>query len=178
MKKVNVNYEKLYYGFPVVLVSYYDTDGTPNVTTVSSSYTLKDMMALGFSSKGHAIKRIKEGMDFVVNIADSSMVEAVNFSGSKTGAECKKFDSIGLTPVASDAVHAPVIKECPISIECSLTDVIESGNHIGITNILAKIKGRLVAEEYLNSVGRLNVSAFDTISYIGDGDSRGFRNMK
>lgn len=178
MKKVNVNYEKLYYGFPVVLVSYYDTDGTPNVTTVSSSYTLKDMMALGFSSKGYGIKRIKEVSDFAVNIVDSSMEEAVNFCGGKTGAECKKFDSIGLTPIASEIIHAPVIKECPISIECSLTDVIESENHIGITNILAKIKGRLVAEEYLNGEGRLNVSAFDDILYIGDGASRGFRNMK
>ncbi|MGC6177078.1 flavin reductase family protein [Lacrimispora sp. 38-1] len=178
MKKVNVNYEKLYYGFPVILVSYYDTDGTPNVTTVSSSYTLKDMMALGFSSKGHAIKRIKEVSDFVVNLADSSMAEAVNFCGSKTGAECKKFDSIGLTPISSKVIHAPVIEECPISIECSLTDVIESGNYIGITNILAKIRGRLVAEEYLNITGRLHVSAFDNILYIGDGDSRGFRNMK
>ncbi|MTK10236.1 MAG: flavin reductase family protein [Hungatella sp.] len=178
MKKVNVNFEKLYYGFPVVLVSYYEKDGTPNVTTVSSSYTLKDMMALGFSSKGYGIKQIKEVSDFVVNIADSSMEEAVNFCGSKTGAECKKFDSIGLTPVASEVIHAPVIKECPISFECSLTDVIESENHIGITNILAKIKGRLVAEEFLNREGRLNVSVFDDILYIGDGASRGFRNMK
>jgi len=178
MKKVNVNYEKLYYGFPVVLVSYYDTDGTPNVTTVSSSYTLKDMMALGFSSKGYGIKRIKEVSDFVVNIVDSSMEEAVNVCGGNTGAECKKFDSIGLTPIASEVIHAPVIKECPISIECSLTDVIESENHIGITNILAKIKGRLVAEEYLNRQGRLNVSAFDNILYMGDGVSRGFRNIK
>ena len=129
-------------------------------------------------SKGYGIKRIKEVSDFVVNIVDSSMEEAVNFCGGKTGAECKKFDSIGLTPIASEVIHAPVINECPINIECSLTDVIESENHIEITNILAKIKGRLVAEDYLNRQGRLNVSAFDDILYMGDGASRGFRNMK
>nr|WP_314459607.1 flavin reductase family protein [uncultured Clostridium sp.] len=178
MRKVNVDYEKLYYGFPVILVSYYDTDGTPNVTTVSSSYTLKDMMALGFSSKGYALNRIREVSDFVVNVPDSSLAEAVNFCGSKTGAEYKKFESISLTPAPSKVVHAPVIEECPISIECSLTDIIESENHKGITNILAGIKGRLVSEKYLNSAGRLNVSAFDDILYIGDGDSRGFRDMK
>ncbi len=129
-------------------------------------------------SKGYGIKRIKEVSDFVVNIVDSSMEEAVNFCGGKTGAECKKFDSIGLTPIASEVIHAPVINECPINIECSLPDVIESENHIEITNILAKIKGRLVAEDYLNRQGRLNVSAFDDILYMGDGASRGFRNMK
>ena len=46
MKKENVYYDKLYYGFPIVLVSYYDTDGTPNVTTISSSYTLKNAKSL------------------------------------------------------------------------------------------------------------------------------------
>lgn len=178
MKKVNVYYDKLYYGFPIVLVSYYDTDGTPNVTTISSSYTLRDMMALGFGSKSYGLNRIKEVSDFVVNIVDSSQVEAVNFCGKNTGAECKKFDSIHLTPVPSKVVSAPIIEECPISIECRLTDVIESENHMGITNILAKIKGRLVAESYLNDSGRLKVSAFDDLFYVGDGDSKGYRNMK
>jgi hypothetical protein len=56
--------------------------------------------------------------------------------------------------------------------------VIESQNHYGITNILAKIKGRLVAESYLNEAGRLNPNAFDEVLYIGDGDSKGFRFMK
>ena len=178
MKKEDVYYDKLYYGFPIVLVSYYDTDGTPNVTTISSSYTLKDMMALGFSTKGYALNRIKEVSDSVVNVVDSSQVEAVNFCGNNTGAECKKFDSIHLTPVPSKVVNAPIIEECPISIECRLTDVIESENHMGITNILAKIKGRLVSEAYLNDSGRLNESAFDNLFYVGDGDSKGYRNMK
>lgn len=38
MEKVKVEYEKLYYGFPVVLISYYDQEGKPSVTTLSSSY--------------------------------------------------------------------------------------------------------------------------------------------
>lgn len=29
MEKVKVEYEKLYYGFPVVLISYYDQEGRP-----------------------------------------------------------------------------------------------------------------------------------------------------
>ncbi|WP_077610358.1 flavin reductase family protein [Clostridium sp. Marseille-P2415] len=178
MKKVNVDYEKMYYGFPVILVSYYDKTGTPNVTTISSSYTLKDMVALGFSSKGHAIGQIKEMSDFVINIADSRLVEAVDFCGKNSGAVCKKFESLNLTPVPSAAVNAPVIEECPVSIECTLTDVIESENYKGITNVLARIKGRLVAETYLDANGRLNVSEFDDILYIGDGVNRGYRYMK
>ena len=44
--KISVDYKKLYYGFPVILISFYDKDGNPNVTTLSSSYTLTDMVAV------------------------------------------------------------------------------------------------------------------------------------
>lgn len=73
MEKINVNYEKMYYGFPVILISFFDKNGLPNVTTLSSSYSLKDMVVLGFSSKGYAINQIKEVRDFVINIPDSSL---------------------------------------------------------------------------------------------------------
>ncbi len=68
MEKINVNYEKMYYGFPVILISFFDKNGLPNVTTLSSSYSLKDMVVLGFGSKGYAINQIKEVRDFVINI--------------------------------------------------------------------------------------------------------------
>lgn len=42
MKKLRVDYRKMYYGFPVILVSFYDENGVPNVTTLSSSYSLMD----------------------------------------------------------------------------------------------------------------------------------------
>lgn len=32
MKKINVNYEKMYYGFPVILISFYDAyEGVTNI---------------------------------------------------------------------------------------------------------------------------------------------------
>ncbi|SEW43106.1 flavin reductase family protein [[Clostridium] fimetarium] len=178
MKKVKVNYEKLYYGFPVILLSYYDKDGIPNVTTISSSYTLKDMVALGFSCGGYAINQIKEVSDFVINIVDSKLVQEAEFCGKNTGSVCKKFESLNLTPIPSEVVNAPIIDECPISIECTLTDVFESQNHKGITNILASIKGRVISESYIDEKGRIKVSEFDNILYIGDGVNRGYRYMK
>lgn len=178
MEKINVNYEKLYYGFPVILVSFYDKNGVPNVTTLSSSYTLKDLVVLGFSSKGYAINQLKEVNDFVINIPESALVSEVDFCGTHSGYKCKKFDSVKLTPVKSKVVNAPIIEECPISIECTLTDVIERDSYAGITNILATIKGRLISKEYLDDKDRINPSKFDEILYIGDGVNRGYRYMK
>ena len=124
MKKIKVNYEKMYYGFPVILISYYDEKGYANVTTLSSSYTLKDMVALGFSSKGYAIKQIKEVSDFVINIPDQTLLNEIEFCGKNTGENCKKFEHLNLTPLASETVNAPLIQECPVSLQSTLTDVL------------------------------------------------------
>lgn len=175
MDKVRVNYEKMYYGFPVILISYYDKEGNANITTLSSSYTLKDMVMLGFSSKGYAISQIKEVSDFVINIADSILMEEINICGKNTGAECMKFDKANLTPIPSEVINAPIIAECPISIECTLTDIIESDNYKGITNVLATIKGRLVAESKLDENGRMKLSELNNIFYFNDGVNRGFK---
>lgn len=178
MEKLAVNYEKLYYGFPVILVSFYDINGLPNVTTISSSYTLKDMVVLGFSSKGYAVNQINKVRDFVINVPDRSMLDAINYCGSHTGYDLSKFDNVNLTHVKSPSVNAPMIEECPVAIECTLTDVIEREQFKGITNILAQIKGRYVAKDYLNDEGGLQSSEFDNVLYIGDGRKKAFRYMQ
>ena len=47
---------KLYYGFPVILLGYKDANFKYNFTTNSSSYTLGDMMVIGFHSRSNAAK--------------------------------------------------------------------------------------------------------------------------
>lgn len=175
MEKTRVNYSKMYYGFPILLVSFYDVNGIPNVTTLSSSYTLTDMIALGFSKSGYAINQIKKVKDFVINIPDRSLMREIDFCGSASGKDTKKFDLVNLTPIKSDVVKAPVIAECAISIECSLTDIIENDEYPNITNILAKIKGRIVSNELLDKEGYLVYEKLDPVLYVGDTAKRVYR---
>ncbi|MBY0011972.1 flavin reductase family protein [Paenibacillus typhae] len=178
MKKVAVDYEKMYYGFPVILISFYDADGKPNVTPISSSYSLKDMMMLGFSSKGYAVKKIKAVRDFVINIPGRSLMDAITYCGAHSGQELSKFDHVDLTHEQAHTVNAPVIRECPVAIECTMIDVIEHDQFKGITNILAKIQGRYVAGNVLNEEGGLQASELDNILYFGDGRQKSFRFMQ
>lgn len=77
-----------------------------------------------------------------------------------------------------EIINAPIIEECPIAIECSLTDIIERDAYKGVTNILGIIKGRLISKEYLDEHDRLNFSKFDNLLYFGDGINKGYRYMK
>ena len=145
------------------------------MTTLSSSYTLMDMVVLGFGSKGYAINQIKAVKDFVINIPDNSLMKEIDFCGANSGHEHKKFDLVNLTPVKSKVVNAPIIKECPIAIECTLTDVIEKEYYKGITNILANIKGRCISREYLDADGQLKYSAVNNVLYVGDDKNKVYR---
>lgn len=175
MEKVQVNIEKLYYGFPVVLISYYDQNGVPNITTLSSVYTLKDMVVLGISSKGYAGQQIKLVKDFVINIPDRNLEKQIALCGSNSGRDVKKFDLSSLTPVKSAVVNAPVIQECSIAIECTLTEVIEHEKFAGLTNLIAQIKGRCADQDYVTSEGGLDLSKMNPVLYFGDGKTKGFK---
>jgi len=175
MKKLRVNFRKMYYGFPVFLVSFYDENGVPNVTTLSSSYSLMDMMSLGFGRKGYAINQIKKVKDFVINIPDRSIMKEIDFCGFASGHDTQKFDMVNLTPIKSEVVNAPIIDECPVSIECTLTDVIETDNYPHITNILAKIKGRCISKDLLDEENHLIYAELDPVLYVGDSSKRAYR---
>ena len=76
------NYEtsKLYYGFPVILLGYKDANFKYNFTTNSSSYTLGDMMVIGFHSRSNAAKQITNFKEFV---------DAPLFTACPISIECK-----------------------------------------------------------------------------------------
>jgi len=77
------NYEtsKLYYGFPVILLGYKDANFKYNFTTNSSSYTLGDMMVIGFHSRSNAAKQIMNFKEFTVNVPGEDLMNEIEVGG-------------------------------------------------------------------------------------------------
>jgi len=57
---------------------------------------------------------------FVVNMATEDLVDAMNATSVNLPPEGNEFDYAGLTPIASDFIKAPRVKESPVSMECEL----------------------------------------------------------
>ena len=55
---------------------------------------------------------------------------------------------------ASKLDYAPIIEECPVNIECKVTEIKELGSH---HMFLAKVEAVQVGEEYLDEKGRLQL---------------------
>lgn len=175
MDKRKVNYEKLYYGFPITLASYYDEKGMPNITTISSTFSLRNMMCLGFGRTDYALDQIKKIKDFVINIPDRNFMKEIDFCGHTSGTEYNKFEQTGLTPVKSDNINAPRIQELPISIECTLKDIIEKDYFEKYTLVLAEVKGRYISSNLIGSEDELLYSSLDPVLYVGNGHRGAYR---
>jgi flavin reductase (DIM6/NTAB) family NADH-FMN oxidoreductase RutF len=175
MQKIKVNYEKLCYGFPIVLASYYDEKGMPNITTISSTISMRDLICLGFSRKSHALEQIQKIKDFIINIPDRNFIKEIDFCGHTSGAEINKFELTGLTPVKSDNINAPHINEMPISIECTIKDIIEKDYFEKYTLALAEVKGRYISSDLIDNQDQFLYDHLDPVLYVGNGNRGAYR---
>jgi flavin reductase (DIM6/NTAB) family NADH-FMN oxidoreductase RutF len=105
---------------------------------------------------------IMERGEFVINLPTSSMAKIVDICGMKSGAKVNKARLCGLTLVPSDTVKAPTIEECPLSLECRVTETKILGSH---TMFLAEVTGVSVDERYVDSKGKLNLQQAGLLAY-------------
>jgi len=87
-------------------------------------------VGISVGQKGFSGNAIKENKNFTVNIASAEIMAEADFCGITSGKDTDKFKETGLTKMPSHIVESPIIKECPINIECKLVE----HNLIGNTN--------------------------------------------
>ena|SRR3989338_8170858 len=79
------------------------------------------------SRLSHSI--IKSTREFVVNIPMRNLLKEVDQCGSISGRKADKFQLCNFHKEKALNVAAPLIKECPVNIECRLKEVIALGSH-------------------------------------------------
>ena len=120
------------YPLPAVMVSCGATPDEYNIITISWTGTICTEPAMCYISvrpERHSYEIIKRTGEYVINLTTSKLARATDWCGVKSGAEYKKFEATGLTPVAATKVKAPLIKESPVNIECIVKDIKELGTH-------------------------------------------------
>lgn len=172
MKKLNFNTEKFYYGFPVYLLGYKDSNYGYNFSTMSSSYTLGDMVVVGMFKYGNALKEIRKHKSFTINLPTKSQLEAIEVGAKNSGKD--KFNIIEhLEYTISNKVNAPIIKQSMVTIECAVISINEPDEFENFVNITAKIKGRLINSNLLKD-GKIDENLFSPVIFMADQYNRFF----
>ena len=102
----------------------------------------------------HSYNIIKESGEFVINLTPASLIKTADYCGIYTGAKVDKFAKCGLTKTEASQVSVPLIEECPLSLECRVTDIIPLGSH---HMFLADIVAVDVDDSLLDKDGKLHL---------------------
>ena len=125
MEKIKLGAKNLLYPMPTTLVGTL-VDGKPNFLAIAwcGIVAAKPPMISVCSSKRHFSNAgIHETGTFSVNIPSAEMVKAADYCGIVSG---RKDDKSGLFEVFyGELGSAPMIKACPINMECRVVRVID-----------------------------------------------------
>lgn len=137
---------------PRVLVSCRGTNGENNALAVAyccnCSYD-PPMVMVGIVPSRHSYRMIKETGCFVVNLPSRENKALFDYLGSHSGRDEDKLHKAGARIRNGEKVNAPMLDDCPVNIECTVTGSIVTGSHEMFT---AKIEcihadGRFVKDD-------------------------------
>ena len=110
----------------------------------------------------HSYELLKKYREFVINLATADMARVVDYVGIYTGAKVKKFEKCKLTLTKSEHIGAPTIAECPVAIECRVTEILPMGSH---DVFIADILGFTCDEKIVSGDGKLNFDKANLLAY-------------
>ena len=110
----------------------------------------------------HSYGMLKEGGEFVINLPSVSLAREVDYVGIYTGAKVDKFEKCSLTKQKSEKVAPPTIAECPIALECRVSEILPMGSH---DVFVADILSVSCKEEIMDSEGKMHFERANLLAY-------------
>lgn len=165
MNKVELKGSVILNPVPVVLVTSRNSNGNTNVFTVGWTGTINTkppMLYISIRPERLSYEYIKETMEFVINLPNSNLVKAVDYCGVKSGRTNDKFTEMGFTLTESTKVSVPYIDECPVNIECKVTNIISLGTH---DMFVAEVLCSHVNENLFDEKGKIHFEKANMMAY-------------
>ena len=164
MAKVNWKGGALLSPVPAVLVTCADKE-RQNVCTIAWTGILntkppKTYISVRPTRLTHEI--ITKSREFCINLPSSKLVRIVDLCGVKGGRDMDKMKLLDINSEECVKIACPRITECPVSIECRVTDVVPLGSH---DMFIADIVSVGVDERLLDQNGRLRLEKAGLFAY-------------
>ncbi|MBE6358823.1 MAG: flavin reductase family protein [Lentisphaerae bacterium] len=151
---------------PVVLVGCGDGKNFKyNCLTVAWAGTLSSnppMVGIGIRPERYSRGLIESSGVFTVNMPTAAMAEKVDYCGVVSGRDVDKFAKCGFTAAAGSKVDAPIITECPISLECKVKHSLSLGSHI---LYIGEVLAVQISSEFIDGKNHFDVEKADLLAY-------------
>ena len=161
------------YTIPAVMVSCAQEGKADNIFTVAWTGTVctnPPMAYISVRPSRHSYDMIKSTGEFVINLTTKDLVKATDYCGVRSGREVDKFKEMNLHKEPATHVSVPLIKECPVNIECKVREIKELGSH---HMFLADVVGVDIDPAYMDETGKFRLNESGLIIY-SHGEYYGF----
>lgn len=163
--KISIPKKTLLYTHPVFIIGSYDKEGVPNIMAASWGgicCSEPPCVSVSLRAATYSYSNILENRAFTVNVPTAQQVNEADYTGIYSGKNENKFESLGLTPLKSDKVNAPYVKEFPLSMICKVVETHDLGLHL---QFIGEVIENLVDEEYLGENGLPDIRKIQPFIY-------------
>lgn len=147
MSKIKIKPNISPFPMPVAIIGALVND-RPNFMTVAWFNRLNGkppIWGIAFGKKQYTLEGIKENKNFSINIPNVNLVKKVDYCGIVSG---RKVDKSKLFNIFyGELESAPMVQECPLSLECQVYEIIELP---GITLILGEVIAAYTEKQYMS----------------------------
>lgn len=175
MKK-SIGAKTMIYPTPVVVVGTYDKDGKANVMTAAWAgicCSMPPCIGVSLRKATYTYGNIMDRKAFTVSVPAEEYAKQADYFGIVSGRDVDKFSSAGLTPVKSELVDAPYVKEFPLVLECRLLNTVEIGLHTQFIGEIVDVKAdaEVLADDGMPNIEKIRPMIFapERRSYHGVG---------
>ncbi len=150
MTKKTLNPQPLLWAHPTVLVGAV-VDGKPDFATVAWTGVAASnppTVTVALQHHRHSLKGIRQHDQFSINIPSTALVKEADYCGLISGSKTDKAADCGFKVFYGKLDKAPLIEQCPINLECKVTQTLVPGSH---TLVIGEVVGVYVSEDCMTN---------------------------
>jgi flavin reductase (DIM6/NTAB) family NADH-FMN oxidoreductase RutF len=144
----------LLYPEPALLVCVWDAEGKANVMTAAWGgicCSEPPSLSVAIRPERWTYAALLSRRAFTVGIPSEAMLAGADFVGMVSGRRTDKFAQAGFSAQKAEFVDAPYVAECPVVLECSLSNSLELGSHTLMIGTILDVKAD---EDCLDASGK------------------------
>lgn len=150
------------YPQPVFIIATYDEEENPNAMNAAwGGIDYDDQINLCLSAGHKTVKNLLKTKAFTVSMGTADQLVACDYVGLASGNNTSdKFAKAGFHAIKSEFVHAPLIEELPMAVECELISYDPETCHL-----IGKIINVSADERILDEAGKIDPAKLRPITF-------------
>ena len=162
---------------PIAFASTIDENGVPNLAPYSFFNAFSsNPPILVFSSnrrvQGNTTKdtlhNVQKTGEVVINVVNYEIVRQMTIASVNYAPGVGEFEKSGLTPIPSDMVKAPRVKESPVQFECKVKEIITLGENGGAGHlVICEVLKLHIRESVIDANNRIDPNKLDLVGRLG-----------